>query len=110
MAMQLARVAGTVVATVKDPGLAGKKLLVLTPLAEPERSVVALDAVGAGVGEIVYFCRGREASLAWGSPAPPTDAAVVGIADPAANPDLAPVRGAGRGGRRGRPDVVGEPQ
>lgn len=84
--MQLARVTGTVVATVKDPGLAAKKLLILAPLANPDRVVVALDAVGAGVGETVYFCRGREASLAWADGVPPTDAAVVGIADPAANP------------------------
>lgn len=88
--MQLARVTGTIVATVKDPGLAGKKLLILAPFGSPARTVVALDAVGAGVGETVYFCRGREASLAWADSAPPTDAAVVGIADPAANPFLAP--------------------
>lgn len=93
--MQLARVIGAVVATVKDADLAGKKLLILAPLApsgQPNAaaSIVALDAVGAGVGELVYFCRGREASLAWerGAPPPPTDAAVVGIADPAANPRL----------------------
>ncbi len=93
--MQLARVIGAVVATVKDADLVGKKLLILAPLApsgQPNAaaSVVALDAVGAGVGELVYFCRGREASLAWerGAPPPPTDAAVVGIADPAANPGL----------------------
>lgn len=93
--MQLARVTGTVVATVKDADLAGKKLLILEPLApsgQPNSaaSIVALDAVGAGVGELVYFCRGREASLAWerGAPPPPTDAAIVGIADPAANAAL----------------------
>lgn len=88
--MQLARVTGTIVATVKDPGLDGKKLLILAPLASPARTLVALDAVGAGVGETVYFCRGREASLAWRDGVPPTDAAVVGIADPAANPFLGP--------------------
>ncbi|MGH9533916.1 MAG: EutN/CcmL family microcompartment protein [Terriglobales bacterium] len=91
--MQLARVIGTVVATVKDPELAGKKLLLVSPLAGPSAgaaAIVALDAVGAGVGELVYFARGREASLAWDQdPPPPTDAAVVGIADPTANPQLA---------------------
>ena len=93
--MQLARVIGAVVATVKDADLAGKKLLILAPLApsgQPNAaaSIIALDAVGAGVGELVYFSRGREASLAWerGAPPPPTDAAVVGIADPTANPGL----------------------
>jgi ethanolamine utilization protein EutN len=93
--MQLARVIGAVVATVKDADLAGKKLLILAPLGpsgQPNAaaSIIALDAVGAGVGELVYFSRGREASLAWerGDPPPPTDAAVVGIADPAANPAL----------------------
>ena len=65
--MQLARVIGEVVATIKDANLTGIKLLVLQPLAasgEPVgRTLVALDSVGAGVGEHVFFVRGREAAF-----------------------------------------------
>ncbi len=65
--MQIARVVGDVVATVKDPALGGHKLLLLQPMtpdrAPVGRTLVALDAVGAGVGEEVFFVRGREASF-----------------------------------------------
>ena len=83
--MQLARVLGEVVATMKDEQLAGLKLLVLQPLApsgEPAgRTLVALDSVGAGVGENVFFVRGREAAFPFYLAEPPTDAAVIGIVD-----------------------------
>jgi ethanolamine utilization protein EutN len=83
--MQLARVTGDVVATIKDAALVGHKLLVLQPLL-PDRTpvgrvVVALDAVGAGVGEHVFFVRGREASFPFLPEEPPADACVVGIVD-----------------------------
>lgn len=83
--MQIARVIGDVVATRKDPSLSGLKLLVLQPL-DPARSpvgraVVAADAAGAGVGEIVFFVRGKEASFPFHPVQPPVDAAVVGIVD-----------------------------
>ncbi len=83
--MQLARVVGEVVASVKDANLAGVPLLVLqpiTPSGEPSgRTLVALDSVGAGVGEHVFFVRGREAAYPFYPAEPPTDAAVVGIVD-----------------------------
>ena len=83
--MQLARVVGDVVATFKDPGLAGHKLLVLQPVAvdrsDVGRTLVAVDAVGAGVGEHVFFVRGREASFPFLPAEPPADACVVGIVD-----------------------------
>ncbi|HXH07654.1 MAG TPA: EutN/CcmL family microcompartment protein [Vicinamibacterales bacterium] len=83
--MQLARVIGDVVATRKDPNLVGAKLLVVQPLA-PDRSaagrpIVALDSVGAGVGEEVFFVRGREASYPFLPAEVPTDATIVGIVD-----------------------------
>ncbi len=83
--MHLARVIGTVVATTKDPGLAGRTLLVLQPLS-PEREtvgvpLVAVDSVGAGRGEEVFFVRGREASFPFLPVAVPTDASVIGICD-----------------------------
>ena len=84
--MQLARVIGDVVATRKDPHLGGIPLLVLQPLAADGTPagapVVAADAMGAGVGEIVFFVRGREASLPFSPPGVvPADAGVVGIVD-----------------------------
>ena len=83
--MQVARVVGDVVATMKDPSLSGHKLLVLQPVTldrQPTgRTLVALDAVGAGVGEHVFFVRGREASFPFLPAEPPTDACVVGIVD-----------------------------
>lgn len=83
--MKLARVIGNVVATQKDSNLSGLKLLILEPLT-PERQpagrhLVAVDSVGAGVGEEVFFVRGREASLPFLPAKVPTDANVVGIVD-----------------------------
>lgn len=84
--MFLARVAGTVVSSVKDEALRTHKLLLVRLLdaaGNPlPQTLVALDAVGAGVGEVVYCCRGKEASFAWLPEAVPTDAAIVGIVDP----------------------------
>ena len=83
--MQLARVVGDVVATHKDAQLSGIKLLVvqpLTPEGEPDgRPIVAADAVGAGIGENVFFVRGKEASFPFHPAEPPVDAGIVGIVD-----------------------------
>ena len=83
--MQLARVIGNVVATVKNDSLEGRKLLVvqsldsnLRPQGQP---LVALDAVGAGVGELVFWCRGKEASFPFRREDTPTDCTIVGIVD-----------------------------
>ena len=83
--MQLARVIGDVVTSVKDPNLVGIKLLLvqpLTPQREPAgRPLVAVDSVGAGVGEEVFFVRGREASFPFYPVEAPVDAGIVGIVD-----------------------------
>lgn len=83
--MHLARVIGDVIATCKDDTLIGHKLLLLQPLTpdrEPAgRPLVAVDAVGAGVGEEVFFVRGKEASFPFYPSEPPVDAGVVGIVD-----------------------------
>jgi microcompartment protein CcmK/EutM len=83
--MHLARVIGDVVASCKDDNLAGLKLLVLQPIT-PERedvgrTLVAVDAVGAGVGEVVFFVRGKEASFPFYPVEAPVDAGIVGIVD-----------------------------
>jgi ethanolamine utilization protein EutN len=83
--MQLAKVLGDVVTTHKDPNLTGVKLLVLQPLtadgSPAGRTLVAVDAVGAGAGETVFFVRGKEASFPFYPTEVPTDAGVVGIVD-----------------------------
>jgi ethanolamine utilization protein EutN len=83
--MLLARVTGTVVSTAKDPSLAGKKLLVLQPIDgdgnDRGAKLIAVDSVGAGAGETVYYCRGREASFPWYPDEVPTDSTIVGIID-----------------------------
>jgi len=83
--MHLARVIGTVVATVKNDSLEGRKLLVVQTLdaeLRPQgRPIVALDAIGAGVGELVFWCRGKEASFPFRREDTPTDCTVVGIVD-----------------------------
>jgi ethanolamine utilization protein EutN len=83
--VQIARVIGDVVSTVKDDRLIGHKLLVLQPItpdrAATGRTLVAIDAVGAGVGEHVFFVRGKEASFPFLPVETPVDACVVGIVD-----------------------------
>lgn len=83
--MQLARVIGEVVSTIKDANLVGTKLLVLQPIdaagANFGRTLVALDSVGAGTGEHVFFVRGREAAFPFYPAEPPADATIIGIVD-----------------------------
>ena len=83
--MQLARVIGTVVATVKNDSLEGRKLLIVQTLnwklEESGKPMVAVDAVGAGVGELVFWCRGKEASFPFKREDTPTDCTIIGIVD-----------------------------
>jgi len=83
--MQLARVIGTVVATVKNESLQGRKLLVIQSLnkdlKEQGKPLVAIDAAGAGVGELVFWCRGKEASFPFKREDTPTDCTIVAIVD-----------------------------
>jgi len=83
--MQLAKVIGDVVATRKDSNLDGTTLLLVQPIGadgqDAGRPLVAVDAVGAGVGETVFFVRGKEASFPFHPTEVPTDAGIVGIID-----------------------------
>jgi microcompartment protein CcmK/EutM len=83
--VQIARVIGDVVMTRKDEQLAAITLLLLQPLTPDRqpagRPIVAVDSVGAGVGEEVFFVRGKEASFPFHPAEPPVDAGVVGIVD-----------------------------
>jgi len=83
--MLLGRIIGNVVCTMKDPALVGQKLLIVQPLdrkgRDKGRPVIALDAVGAGAGETIYWCRGKEASFPFLPANLPTEATIVGIVD-----------------------------
>ena len=83
--MRLARVVGNVVSTIKDPGLHGKKLLLVKHLNENHRpsgkAFLALDSVGAGIGETIYYVRSKEASFPFLPESVPSDATIVGIVD-----------------------------
>ncbi len=83
--MQLATVIGDIVATRKDDNLMGVTLLVLQPIdlhGKPAgRTLVAVDSAGAGVGEVVFFVRGKEASFPFYPTEVPADAGIVGIVD-----------------------------
>ena len=83
--MQLARVVGTVVSTVKNETLHGRKLLIVQTLnanlESKGKPLIALDAVGAGVGELVFWCRGKEASFPFKRDSTPTDCTIIGIVD-----------------------------
>lgn len=83
--MQLGMVVGHVVATRKDEKLVGSKLLITMPIrpdgTEAGLPIVAVDTVGAGIGEKVIMVIGSIASRAMSDPSAPVDAAIVGIVD-----------------------------
>ncbi len=89
--MFLAKVEGSVVATKKDANMTGRKLLLIRPQLvddkDPTRfkpgsnTIVAVDSVGAGEGEMVLFCQGSSARLAAGLKEAPVDAVIIGIVD-----------------------------
>lgn len=89
--MFLAEVIGQVVATKKDDAMVGRKLLLLRPklvddknpsrFKDGSNTIVAIDTVGAGEGELVMFCQGSSARNAQGLKTVPVDAAIVAIID-----------------------------
>ncbi|MCP3993838.1 MAG: EutN/CcmL family microcompartment protein [bacterium] len=84
--MQLGRVEGTVVATIKSDGLEGVRFLVVQPLDKHQHPVgahvIAADGVHmAGPGELVYFVASREAAEAMPVRFVPVDHTIVGIVD-----------------------------
>ncbi len=83
--MNLAKVIGTVWATVKDENLVGAKMQIIQPLNHDEKKVgdpmVAVDTIGAGPGEIVYYTTAREATIPYPTRIAPIDASIVGIVD-----------------------------
>ena len=89
--MFLAKVEGSVVATKKDANMTGRKLLLIRPQLVDDKdptkfkpgsnTIVAVDSVGAGEGEMVLFCQGSSARLAGGLKEAPVDAVIIGIVD-----------------------------
>ncbi len=89
--MFLAQVEGSVVATKKDPSMSGRKLLLVRPQLVDDKdptkfrpganTIVAVDSVGAGIGEMVMFCQGSSARLAPNLKDAPVDAVIIGIVD-----------------------------
>lgn len=78
--MYLGKVIGRVICTVKDESLHAQRLLLVRRIPSGP-TVVALDAVGAGAGETVYVCRGREAAFAFKPQEVATEATIVAIVD-----------------------------
>ncbi|KUP23275.1 EutN/CcmL family microcompartment protein [Paenibacillus sp. DMB5] len=83
--MKLGIITGHVVATRKDDNLIGAKLLIVQPML-PDRTpagqpIIAVDTVGAGIGETIIYAVGSVASRAAQHPNAPVDAAIVGIVD-----------------------------
>lgn len=83
--MLLGKIVGTAVATIKAPGLEGVKLLVVQLLDKNQQPIgnlqVAADATQAGVGDIVFVVRAREAALALEESFVPVDLAAIGFVD-----------------------------
>jgi len=89
--MFLATVIGQVVSTKKDEQMVGSKLLLLRPkliddkdpskFKDGSNTIVAIDTVGAGEGDMVMFCQGSSARAAKGLKQIPVDAAITAIID-----------------------------
>lgn len=83
--MIIGTVVGSIIATRKNEKLVGQKLLVVRPLdtMEHQGELVAIDNVGAGIGETVLVAEGSAARIGCGLESAPVDAAIVGIVDEA---------------------------
>ena len=86
--MFIAKVIGNVVATQKNEKFQGMKLLLVQPYITKDRalvasgsSIVAVDSVGAGIGECILFTQGSSARLTPQTKDAPVDAVIVGIVD-----------------------------
>ena len=83
--MQIGRVVGRVWCTIKNPSLTAQRLLIIQPLtpelSDTGKQLICTDSTGAGAGELIYWCRGKEASFPFLPDEVPTEATVVGIID-----------------------------
>ena len=85
--MIVGKIVGSVVATRKNENLVGSKFLIVEPMEsmKTKNRLVAIDNVGAGVGEVVLVAKGSAARIGCGCENAPVDAAIVGIVDDASN-------------------------
>jgi ethanolamine utilization protein EutN len=81
--MIVGKVVGSVVATRKNEKLLGSKFMIVEPVSNMEKSgrIVAIDDVGAGIGETVLVATGSAARIGCSMNDAPVDAAIVGIVD-----------------------------
>ena len=81
--MIIGKVVGSVVSTRKNENLVGSKFMIVEPIPnlEAENRIVAIDNVGAGIGEYVLVAQGSAARIGCGMEQSPVDAAIVGIID-----------------------------
>ena len=83
--MFLGRVVGCVWSTMKDPNLVAQRLLIVQPLSTELKPTgkqqLCTDCTGAGAGELVYWCKGKESSFPFLPAEVPTDSTIVGIVD-----------------------------
>lgn len=84
--MIIAKVVGNVVATIKHPAFAGRKLLLVRPLHlvddKPEEDFLAVDAAHAGIGDTVLVCQeGNSTRQVIGVPNAPVRSSIIGIID-----------------------------
>jgi ethanolamine utilization protein EutN len=83
--MQIGKVIGTVVATKKDETLVGSKLMITQPLNLKNeidgKPLIAVDTVGAGIGELVIYTEGTAARNATRKQQSSINAAIIGIVD-----------------------------
>ena len=79
--MIIGKVVGSVVSTRKNENLIGSKFLIVKPSDNDAKTIVAVDNVGAGIGETVLVATGSAARIGCGMEKSPIDAAIVGIVD-----------------------------
>ncbi|MBE5819005.1 MAG: ethanolamine utilization protein EutN [Clostridiales bacterium] len=81
--MIIGKVMGSIVATRKNANLVGQKLMIVKPINDggSNGTIVAIDNVGAGIGELVIVAQGSAARIGCGHEKAPVDAAIVGIVD-----------------------------
>lgn len=82
--MIVGKVVGSIVSTRKNDNLIGSKFMVVEPISGMSKrssSIVAIDNVGAGIGELVLVATGSAARIGCNMESAPVDAAIVGIVD-----------------------------
>ena len=83
--MIIGKVIGSVVSTRKDEKLVGSKFMIVEPVEGKKEKIIAIDNIGAGIGEYVLVALGSAARIGCGNELAPIDAAIVGIIDDGAS-------------------------